>query len=146
MDGKWDARFMDLAETVAQWSKDPSTKVGCVLANEQRQVVGLGFNGFPRGVNDFPDRYLDRPTKYLMVQHAEANAVLQAAAPVKGATAYVTHHPCSSCMGVLIQAGIKRVVTTKPGALLGQRFLESFHAAYVMAVEAGVWFDVRGEE
>jgi len=138
MSGKWDARFMDVAEMIATWSKDPSTQVGCVLVDQNRRIIGTGYNGFPRGVDDCVERYEHRPTKILMVQHAEANAVLQAVAEMKGATAYVTHHPCSSCAGVLIQAGVTRVVTRRPEEALAERFAESFEATRTMFEEAGV--------
>lgn len=134
----WDTRFLDLAGHVAAWSKDPSTKVGCVLVDGKRRVVAMGYNGFPRGVDDAVARYADRPTKYLMVQHAEANAVLNATAAVEGCTAYVTHMCCANCAGLLIQAGVKRIVTTRPDDALFSRFKESFHASRTMLDEAGV--------
>lgn len=134
----WDRFFMEMAEHVATASKDPSTKVGCALVDEKRRVIGVGYNGFPRGVCDHPDRYDDRPTKYLMVQHAEANAVLQSIAPTEGATAYVTHPPCANCSGILIQAGIRKVVTRRPSAELQFRFEESFNASKLMFEEADI--------
>lgn len=141
MGEKWDERFIDLAAEVASWSKDPSTQVGCVLVDDRRHVVSLGYNGFPRGVRDTQERLTDRSQKYLMVQHAEANAVLQAVASTLGTTAYVTHHPCASCAGVLIQAGIARIVTRKPEDGLAERFADSFSAARAMLSEAGVLLD-----
>lgn len=135
---KWDERFLCLAQHVACWSRDPSTQVGCVIVNPRRQVVSTGFNGFPRGVDDSPARYADRPTKYLMVVHAEANAVLQAGGDVRGGTAYVTHPPCARCAAVLIQAGIVRIVTCEPDAGMAERFKDSFGAAELMLHEAGV--------
>jgi dCMP deaminase len=141
MIGEWDTRFMDVAAKIAMWSKDPSTQVGCVLVDQQRRIIGTGYNGFPRGVDDDVERYEHRPTKLLMVQHAEANAVLQAVAKTEGATAYVTHHPCSSCAGVMIQAGVARVVTRSPEEGLAERFMESFDAARTMFREAGVVFE-----
>lgn len=137
----WDARFMAMADLVATWSKDPSTQVGCVIVNPARQIVSTGFNGFPRGVDDDQARYADRATKYLMVQHAEANAVLQASGDVRGGTAYVTHPPCAQCAGALIQAGIARIVTVEPNAALAERFRDSFAAAATMLAEAGVTVD-----
>lgn len=134
----WDERFMEMAGVVASWSKDPSTKVGCVITNTRRQIVSTGFNGFPVGVDDDPARYADRPTKYLMILHAEQNAVLQAGGDVRGGTAYVTHPPCSQCAAVLIQAGIVRIVTVRPDAGMADRFRDSFAAAEVMLHEAGV--------
>lgn len=134
----WNKRFMELADLVATWSKDPSTKVGCVLVNEDRHVISTGFNGFPRGVQDHTYRYTNRDVKYLMVQHAEMNAVTQAVAPTKGSTAYVTHHPCATCMGLLINAGVKVIYTRKPAEGLAERFKTSFQVAQVMADEARV--------
>lgn len=135
---KWETRFADLAAHVAQWSKDPSSKVGCVLVNDRRQVISLGFNGFPRGVEDSAERLFDRPTKYRFVQHAEINALLTATEPTQGATAYVTHHPCANCAGALIQGGISRIVTTVPSEGIAERFGASFQAAETMLNEANV--------
>lgn len=132
---------MGMAAYVATASKDPSTQVGCVIVNPARQIVSTGFNGFPRGVDDDQARYADRATKYLMVQHAEANAVLQASGDVRGGTAYVTHPPCAQCAGALIQAGIARIVTVEPNAALAERFRDSFAAAATMLAEAGVTVD-----
>jgi len=88
---KWDARFMGLGRHVAGWSKDPSTKVGAVIVNDRLQVVGMGYNGFPRGTSDSGALYEDRERKYLRVVHAEVNAVLNATQSCMGATVYVTH-------------------------------------------------------
>lgn len=138
MNDKWDRRFLDLAHHVSLWSKDPSTKVGCVLVDPRRVVIGIGYNGFPRGVNDSDERLADRAVKYQMVQHAEANAVLNASASARGATAFVTHPPCANCAGLLIQAGIARIVTTAPGEGLAERFKDSFASARIMCTEAGL--------
>lgn len=114
-DHKWDDRFLSLAESVAAWSKDPSTKVGAVIVDEKRRVVGLGYNGFPRGVEDDVDRLSDRPTKYALMVHAEANAILNAGRSVEGCTIYVwptimVPAMCPSCAKLAAQAGIKRAV------------------------------------
>lgn len=138
MSDKWDKRFLDLAVHISQWSKDPSTKVGCVIVNKDKTIITVGYNGFPRGVDDTDERYLDRETKYLMVQHAEANAIASAKEPLDGYTAYVTHHPCSNCTGLLIQSGIKRVVTTEPASDFADRFAKSFAASKTMLSEAGI--------
>lgn len=135
---KWHSRFMNVAQEAASWSKDPSMKVGCVLVDDRRRVVGLGYNGFPRGVEDTVERLNDRPMKYLMVQHAEVNAVLQCVGEPRGSTAYVTHRPCATCTGVLIQAGIAKIVTNRPSPGLVERFAESFAASDAMLTEAGV--------
>jgi dCMP deaminase len=102
---KWDLRFLKAAEEVATWSKDPSTKVGCVIVDpELQRRTGEGFNGFPRFMSDDPALYEDRETKYSRTLHAELNAVLFSK-KTEGCTAYVTHPPCSSCALVLIQSG-----------------------------------------
>lgn len=132
----WDNRFFELANHVAGWSKDPSTKVGAVIVNNDRQVLGLGYNGFPRGVEDHKPRYEDRATKLLFVAHAERNA-LDNAADVRGATLYSTLYPCTECAKGIIQRGIKRVVTTRPfDEGKTQRF--NFGVSEVMFNEAGV--------
>lgn len=134
----WDQKFMNLAALVASWSKDPSTQVGCVLVNEQRVVVGMGYNGFPRGVEDTDARLNDRSVKYMMVQHAEANAIFNSTSDLKGATAYVTHSPCANCAGALIQSGVTKIVTNPTPEGLAERFAESFAVSSTMLGEAGV--------
>ncbi len=117
---KWDRRFLELAEVVASWSKDPSTKVGAVIVDpELRKVVGMGFNGFPRGVDDFTHRYADRPTKYKMVVHAEQNACWDAGHEARGATIYIVPtftapNACHECAKSIIQHGIKEIVFWEP--------------------------------
>lgn len=122
---KWDARFLELAETVALWSKDPSTKVGCVIVDpDTNRIMGVGFNGFPRGMCDHEELYADRETKYARTIHAEVNAVLNSQ-KTEGYTAYVTAPPCTNCALALIQAGIERVVCRRPSEDLLSRWADS---------------------
>ncbi|NDG30726.1 CMP deaminase, partial [bacterium] len=107
----WDDRFLMLSDHVAQWSKDPRTKVGSCIVNDDKQVIGLGYNGFPRGVLDIESRYQDRKTKLLLVAHAERNALDNCFTNPRGCTLYVTLPPCNECAKSIIQRGIKRVVT-----------------------------------
>ena len=94
---------------MSTWSKDPRKQVGAVITDHQ-YVRGVGFNGFPRGVEDEMWRLEDRETKLQLVVHAEVNAIL--AARGVGDTIYVWPQlPCSQCAGLIIQAGIKTVVT-----------------------------------
>lgn len=139
----WDQRFIELAKHIAGWSKDPSTKVGCVVVGPDREIVTTGYNGFPRGVDDDPKR-MERPAKYLWTSHAEENAVAHAArigVSLKGCTAFVTHCPCSRCARGLIQAGVKRVVYPKAGLGTGGMDMTEFEVAAVMFREAGVALD-----
>lgn len=136
---KWDERFMSLAVLIASWSKDPNTKVGCVIVNNTYTAVGLGYNGFARGVEDSHDRYADRELKNQLVVHAEANAILNAARDVKGFTAYTTHFPCTSCASLLIQAGISRIVSTPLDP--NSKWHASHRLSQIMFNEAGVAYD-----
>ena len=110
----WDRRFLDLCEHIATWSKDPSTKLGSVIVDDKKRIVSVGYNGFPRGVFDYEERYNDRPTKYLFVAHAERNALDNAPMMVDGCTLYVALEPCVECAKSIIQKGIKKVVTYRP--------------------------------
>lgn len=138
---RWDRYFIQLAMAVATKSKDPSTKVGCVLVGPEQQVLSTGYNGFPRGVRDYdrnhmedksildPDRWA-RPAKYAFVEHAERNAVFNAARhgiALRGAVAYLNFEPkpCEGCARALIQSGIIAVVGPTipfPGAGAGTHY------------------------
>ena len=135
----WDKRFLSLAETVASWSKDPSTKVGAVIVRPDKTIASLGYNGFPRGVKDTPVLYEDRVKKYARVVHAEANAIVAAQEPLRGFTIYTYPLPiCNECMKLVIQAGITRCVcyALTPDEVL--RWAESLRVAAEMADQAGV--------
>lgn len=135
---RWDARFLALAMHMAEWSKHRTTKVGCVVVDDDRRIRATGYNGFPRGVTDLPERLADRPTKLLLSVHAEANAVATAArsgASLAGCTAYVTHPPCAACAALLTQAGIRRVVFQ---GRLREDWADSEAAARLIMDEAGV--------
>jgi dCMP deaminase len=135
---KWDGRFLDLAEFVAAWSKDPSTKVGAVLVRPDRTVAAIGFNGFPRGVLDHVERYDDRPTKYEMVVHAELNALLSTREDLENYTLYVTPlPPCGQCAAAIIQRGIGRIVVAMSKDL-PETWAKKWELASTMFSEAGI--------
>lgn len=135
----WSYRFLELAETVASWSKDPSTKVGSVIVDSSRRVLSLGYNGFPRGVEDTVERYSDRDTKLLLVSHAERNALDNSPGSVEGATLYATLFPCNECCKSIIQRGIKKVVSFVPPP--AKQLLFNYEASYILLREAGVEFN-----
>ena len=140
MTSKWDLRFIGLAQHISTWSKDPSTKVGCVVVGEDREIRSTGFNGFPRGINDDEDRLMDREKKYPLICHAEENAIMHAArigVSLKDSTAYVTWPPCSRCARSLIQAGIREIVYPETGKI-PERWIEDFTISDSMLNEAGV--------
>lgn len=148
MISKWDLRFLKLAEQISLWSKDPSTKCGSVLTTLDNRLVSVGFNGFPRGIADTPQRLNDRDTKYALTVHAERNAIVLAGRPVEG-----THYygwpfgPCTPCAVLLIQAGVKRVVVPSCPADKYERWGVDLGRAVSLLIEAGVetWI-INGEE
>jgi dCMP deaminase len=132
----WNDRFLKLAEHIANWSKDPSTKVGAVIVDDSRRIVSTGYNGFPRGVEDSDLRLQQREIKYEMIVHGEINAIVFANQNLQGCTLYTwPFMPCSRCAGIVIQSGIKTVVT-----LLNDnpRWQDSFRLTEKMFAEAGV--------
>jgi dCMP deaminase len=111
---KWDSRFLNIAREISTWSKDPSKKIGAVFVSVERRILATGYNGFPQGIGDSEDRYLDRDIKYAYVVHAEKNAIYNATyhgITLKDSTLYVWGLPvCSECAKGVIQVGTKRVV------------------------------------
>ena len=134
----WDTRFLDLAEHISKWSKDPSTKVGAVIVDSQRRIVSTGYNGFPVGVMDSYDRLTNRDNKYEMIIHAEANAILFAHQRMNDMTLYTTpFQPCSRCASLIIQSGISRVISYEIEESKN-RWVDSFKLAKELFDEAGV--------
>lgn len=137
---KWDDRFIGLAKLVGSWSKDPSTKVGAVIVDDNNRIVSIGFNGFPKNIKDSQDRLLDRDKKYDIIIHAEVNALMFANKSVEGCTLYTwPFHPCSKCAGLIIQSGIKRVVTVDSD---DPRWEENFKLSLDLFLEAGVAVEI----
>lgn len=140
---QWDARFLEMAELVASWSKDPSTKCGAVIVRPDKTVASVGFNGFPKGCNDSPELYKDRDLKLSRVVHAEQNALLHAGESVKGYTMY-TWPPgfgpsCDRCTAHIIQAGITRVIYKSSASPdFASRWKEAVERGLQMYKEAGV--------
>ena len=144
MTKKWDKRFMDLAKKVSEWSKDKSTGVGAVIVNDKKKVLSLGFNGFPRGVNDDVDSRHERPEKNHYVVHAERNALDEAETSLEGATIYCTFFTCATCAHGIIQKGLKRVVAPEPD-WNAERYAETQRHAMQMYKEAGIQVDFYKE-
>ena len=100
---KWDQRYLEMAELVASWSKDPKAHVGAVIVRDNR-VVATGFNGFPAEVEDLVERLDDQTKKLEMIVHAEQNALIVAGKSAEGATIYVHGKPvCATCAGAFVR-------------------------------------------
>lgn len=135
----WHLRFLDLAQRIATWSKDPSRGVGAIIVSPARQIVSTGFNGLPQGIADLPQR-LTRPAKYDLICHAELNAIVQCArngVTPRGCTLYSTFSPCVQCSLAIIQAGIAEVVTHEC-ANGDEHWQRSLALARELFAEAGV--------
>lgn len=146
---KWDIRFLDLAQTVASWSKDPSTQVGAVITRDVNRIVSVGYNGFDEDDPDLPEHYEDRSIKYPKILHAERNAIKWAEYNGKyrlfGCTIYtVPFPPCDSnhagagCTDLILSRGIARVVSLKPTEAQMERWSESFERSKKKLRESGV--------
>ena len=135
---KWDARFLELARTLASWSKDPGTGCGAVVVRDRR-ILGTGYNGLPAGIEDRYERLMDRELKLKLTLHAEDNAILNAIVPVRGATIYVwPMPPCAHCAARIIQVGITRVVAAEPQPEQAERWHQSLRLSAEVLHEAGV--------
>jgi len=112
----WDAYYLQICRYVAARSKDPNTQVGCVIVGPAHEIRSTGYNSFPRGIRDDVPERLARPAKYLWMEHAERNAIYNAAragTPTEGCTIYVEIMPCMDCARAIVQAGIKEVVISR---------------------------------
>lgn len=139
MIGKWDTRFLGLAEYISSFSKDPTTKVGSVIADQHNRIVSLGYNGLPRKVVDDPSRLHDRETKLAITLHAEENAILFAQGRARGGTIYTWPlPPCAHCAAQIVQAGLYRVVSPEPSPSHAERWGSSLRLAEAVLLESGV--------
>jgi dCMP deaminase len=144
---KWDRRYLAIAREVSCWSKDPSTRVGAVIADKRGRVVALGFNGFAEKVEDCEKKLNHRETKYEMVFHAQVNAALIAGRSTEGGTIYVSGAPiCPRCASVLIQVGIKRAVAKEPCPSTGIKWDKDGLIALDMFREVGIEFESADAE
>ena len=109
----WDEYFMSIAFLSAKRSKDPNTQVGACIVNNKKHIVGIGYNGFPRGCDDNNLPWCRESksnsileTKYPFVCHAEVNAILNKnSTDVNGCSMYVGLFPCNECAKIIIQSG-----------------------------------------
>jgi dCMP deaminase len=135
----WKDTYFDLVDAIAKKSKDRSTKVGAVIVGPDQEVRSMGYNGFPRNVNDEVDERHQRPLKYKWTEHAERNAIYNAARvgiPLKGCSIYISYVPCTDCARAIIQSGINEVVCKTLTPLPGWE--EDQAIALEMMMEAGL--------
>ena len=141
---KWAERFIEMAEMVASWSKDPSTQVGAVIT-EHNRIVSLGFNGYPTGISDSADTDT-REFKLLKTLHAEENAILYAKRDLSGCEIWVTHFPCPNCAAKIIQTGISSVNCPTQSEDFLSRWGDKIKLSETMFIQAGVkvhWLPIK---
>lgn len=145
----WDEFFFNLNGEIAKKSKDPSTKVGAIIVGPNNEIRAIGFNGLPRKIKDnpveVPERY-ERPDKYLWTEHAERNAIYNAArtgTAIEGCRIYLEYYPCSNCCRGLIQSGINEIVIDGRGFIKreeywNQRWRDDIIISKKMIAEVGM--------
>ena len=139
----WDEYFINIAEQVKLKSKDIKTQIGVVIVGKDNEIVSTGYNSFPRGINDDVEERQERPEKYFWFEHAERNAIYNAArigVSTKDCTLYLSHwFPCADCARGIINAGITKIYCERPdGNDKSSSFTESFKRSEEMLLEAGV--------
>ncbi|MEZ5353526.1 MAG: deaminase [Bryobacteraceae bacterium] len=139
----WDRYYLDICKVVASRSKDPNTQVGCVIVGPAHEIRTTGYNSFPRGIRDDVPERLERPTKYHWMEHAERNAICNAArcgTPLEGCRAYVEIMPCMDCGRAIVQAGIREVVVSaeRMSQYSSEFYDQQFGLVEVLFSEAGV--------
>jgi dCMP deaminase len=138
----WDELFMNMAYLVAMKSKDKQTHLGAVVVGPDNEVRSIGYNGYPRGIDYLLEERQDRPEKYFWFEHAERNAIYNAAligTSLKGCKMYTMGTPCTDCARACIQAGIVEVIVDKDWDDHNQdKWLEHAQRSRRMFAEAGV--------
>jgi len=113
----WHSMFMGVALLAAARSKDARKRNGACIASADYKILGVGYNGLPRGCDDDDPAYWADDdsdplnSRHSYIVHAEVNAILNCVVlPLTGGTIYATQFPCPRCVQSIIQVGIQRVV------------------------------------
>jgi dCMP deaminase len=139
----WDEYYLNICKVVATRSKDPNTQIGCIIGGAAHEIRSTGYNSLPRGIRDDIAERLERPTKYLWMEHAERNAIYNAArcgTPLEGCTLYVEIMPCMDCGRAIVQAGIREVVISRErmSEYSSEYYDEHFKNVETLFGEAGI--------
>lgn len=137
----WDEYFFKIAETVSLKSKDPNTKLGCVIVGKNNEIKSTGYNSFVRNLNDNVVERQERPEKYFWIEHAERNAIYNAArngTSLDGCKMYVTLMPCMDCARAIVQCGIKEIIVPKLNNDHNEKWNEHFKRTIELFNETGI--------
>lgn len=146
---KWIRHYLRMARLVSEQSKDPSTRVGAVAVDGDNVFLSQGYNGFPRGMADSPERLVDRDFKYKYVVHAEENCIYNAAKHGKslnGSSLFVYGlPPCCECAKAITQAGVKHVFICQP-TVIKPKWIESYQDSKFLFDEVGIGVEIYNPE
>ena len=142
----WAEYFRKIAHTVKLKSKDNSTQIGAVIVGSNNEIRSTGYNSFPRGIEDFHDERQERPEKYYWMEHAERNAIINAArigVSTNNCVMYLTCDiPCVDCTRAIINAGIKIIYCERYGGTKAEHWDGHRERSIQMLKEAHrtVWY------
>jgi dCMP deaminase len=138
----WDTYFINIAEQVKLKSKDKNTQIGVVIVGKDNEIVSTGYNSFPRGINDDIDERQEKPEKYFWFEHAERNAIYNAArigVSTLDTTMYMTCGiSCADCARAIINSGISKIILRSGRGATNPKWQESAERSNQMFKEAGV--------
>lgn len=147
---RWVEYFQELAHTIKKKSKDNNTQIGVVIVGKDKEIISTGYNSFPRGINDEVMKRQERPEKYYWFEHAERNAIYNAArigVSTKGSTMYLSCGiPCADCARAIINAGITRIFVERNDYTKGPHWADSQERSWEMFDEAKVkvcFYDIQ---
>ena len=139
---RWNEYFINIAHQVKLKSKDERTQIGVVIVGKDNEIVSTGYNSFPRGINDDLSERQERPEKYFWFEHAERNAIYNAArigVSTLGTTMYMTCDlSCADCARAIINSGVSKVVFSRTTKQWPEIWQESSKRSLQMFQEAGV--------
>jgi dCMP deaminase len=139
---RWVEYFRNLAHQVKLKSKDENTQIGAIIVGKDKEIVSTGYNSFPRGLKDYEKERQERPEKYYWFEHAERNAIYNAArigVSTKGCTMYLSCGvPCSDCARGIINSGITRIFCERGDVTKGKHWEENYDRSWTMLEEAGI--------
>lgn len=117
LDCKQASFFTTMAKILAERTDEPTAGVGAVIVNKDKEIVALGWNGYPTKAlyGEYPRASRHdtnvKDKKYPYSIHAEQNAfLLRNTKNLADGTLFVTKTPCDECTPLLQMQGIKTVV------------------------------------
>lgn len=145
----WDKRFIDLAEHIANWSKDPSRKIGAIIVDKDNRIISTGYNGFAKGIEDTQERLENKDIKRSLMIHAEENAILHARQNLSDCKIYIYGYCCCvHCASLLIQTGIKEVIykNSNKDNIVSEFWKENLKLATNLLKEANITIrEIKGD-